>query len=400
MSQRPSLPAQLPKNIKEEPDCSAPAPCHFSLKFSSLPKHDLAAPAAPIAATTAPAVTTDKDRMLQEKDKQIEELTRMLMQKQRLVELLRTQLADKKRNAQAQRRAPEPVVLVRIKQEPLDKPSVPPSSLSCDMDVTKVTVKQEAIDAEDVVSEVRSQSTDRLLQASSQSLEEKELVLLQRKPAQIRAQTKPQPQVRLQQTSLQLAQQQAIQKLLLQKQYQQQAILSRNQTLENQQNLQKRSQQRGKTLHEPQLKQQKQQQVVLKQHRSLVEQKMKHLHRTKEPQQLQMPTKIHLKQQQVLSQSDAAVNTSDLHAFTGKSMTVVLQNECYYFCFTQVSQAHLKQQSGSAPSFPLDLLKSDSTPTLVTDSHGNHFLIALTSQITENQRGDAAESKASVQVVD
>lgn len=66
--------------------------------------------------------------------------------------------------------------------------------------------------------------------------------------------------------------------------------------------------------------------------------------------------------------------------------------------FLQVSQAYLNQQSGSAPSFPLDLLKSNSTPTLVTDGNGNHFLIALTSHITENQRTDAPESKATNQI--
>ncbi len=67
-------------------------------------------------------------------------------------------------------------------------------------------------------------------------------------------------------------------------------------------------------------------------------------------------------------------------------------------CFVQVSQAYLNQQSGPAPSFPLDLLKSNSTPTLVTDSNGNHFLIALASHIIENQRTDAPESKATNQI--
>ena len=53
----------------------------------------------------------------------------------------------------------------------------------------------------------------------------------------------------------------------------------------------------------------------------------------------------------------------------------------------------LNQQTGSSSSFPLDLLKAHSTPTLVTDSNGNHFLIALTNHTTENQGSDAPQGK-------
>lgn len=56
--------------------------------------------------------------------------------------------------------------------------------------------------------------------------------------------------------------------------------------------------------------------------------------------------------------------------------------------FVQVSQANLRKQPGSAPS----LLKSDTVPTLVTDSNSNHFLIALTNHVTERQRADAPEA--------
>ncbi|TMS15465.1 MKL/myocardin-like protein 1, partial [Larimichthys crocea] len=93
LSLQPCLAAQLPVNIKEEPKCSTPAPCQFSLKAAALQKRCLASSTAPTTTTTAPAVVAlDKDKMLQEKDKQIEELTRMLRQKQRLVEVLRMQL--------------------------------------------------------------------------------------------------------------------------------------------------------------------------------------------------------------------------------------------------------------------------------------------------------------------
>lgn len=50
----------------------------------------------------------------------------------------------------------------------------------------------------------------------------------------------------------------------------------------------------------------------------------------------------------------------------------------------------------SVPVFPL---KSNATPIVVTDSNGNHFLIALTSHSTEHQRpNDVPESKAADQI--
>ncbi|KAM7386545.1 hypothetical protein PAMA_009246 [Pampus argenteus] len=375
LSLQPSSPSQLLTNIKEEPLCSTTAPCQFSLKPMSLQKYCPLSSATPTTTTTTPLVTIDKDKMLQQKDKQIEELTRMLKQKQRLVELLKMQLEHKKRGGQVA----EPVVLVRLKQEPPDKSSSlppPPTPLSCEMDVTKVTVKQEVIDTEVVETTMGTPDTRGLMHSQTQ-----EHIQLQIKP-----QTKQDAHVRLQQTTLQLAQQQAVQKLLLQQQHN---IQNSNQTLDHQQSLQQRlSQQRKKKSHKQQLKQQQQiqqsqqyqqskqhqqqvqlkKQILLKQHKSLLQQQ------TKQPQQIQIQTKIHLKQQQLLIQQKQKGQRQSL----------------------QVSQAHLNQQapSGSTPSFTLDLLKSDSTPTLVTDGNGNHYLIALTSHIAEKQRTDAPESKA------
>ncbi|KAM7372270.1 hypothetical protein PAMP_009450 [Pampus punctatissimus] len=371
LSLQPSSPSQLLTNIKEEPFCSTTATCQFSLKPMSLQKYCPVSSATPTTTTTAPVVTMDKDKMLQQKDKQIEELTRMLKQKQRLVELLRMQLEHKKRGGQVA----EPVVLVRLKQEPADKPRLPPPSspLACEMDVTKVTVKQEVTDTEVVETTTGTPDTHGLMHSQTQ-----EHIQLQIKP-----QTKQDAHVRLQQTTLQLAQQQAIQKLLLQQQHN---IQNSNQTLDHQQNLQRLSQQRKKKSHKQQLKQQQQiqqsqqyqqpkqhqqqmqlkKQILLKQQKSLLQQQ------TKQPQQIQIQTKIHLKQQQLLIQQKQKGQRQSL----------------------QVSQAHLNQQSGSTPSFALNLLKNDSTPTLVTDGNGNHYLIALTSHITEKQRTDAPESKA------
>ncbi|KAM8725074.1 myocardin-related transcription factor A-like isoform 1-T1 [Acanthopagrus schlegelii] len=381
LSFQPCSAAQLPINIKEEPKCSTPAPCQFSLKAASLQKHCLVSTNALTTTTTAPGVTVDKDRMLQEKDRQIEELTRMLRQKQRLVEVLRMQLEQGKNGG----RVPEPLVLVRVKQEPPDKPSVPltfgnpplprpSSSVSSEMDVTKVTVKQEAIEAEEVVSQMTTQLPDchGLPKSSTQTQD------TQMKPDQMSTQKK-QPHICLQQTTLQFAQQQAIQKLLPQQQHniqnQRRMIQNCGQTLENHQKL---AQQRKKKSHKQQLKQLQQQQPS-KQHQ----------------QQMQLKQQILLKQQKTFLQQQ----NKKQHQQTKQLQQIqIRKQQTGQQQAPQVSQTYLNQQSGSAPSLPLDLLKGNSTPTLVTDSNGNHFLIALTNHIPENQRTYAPQTKAANQI--
>ncbi|XP_068435278.1 myocardin-related transcription factor A-like isoform X2 [Clinocottus analis] len=399
VSLQPCSAAQLASSIKEEPKSSSPAPCQFSLKPASLQKHCRVSSTALTTTNPAPVGTLDKDRMLQEKDKQIQELTRMLRQKQRLVEVLRMQLEHVNGGG------PEPLVLVRVKQEPPDGPGGPlsfgrppfspsPSPVSCDVDVIKFTVKQEAIEAEEVACETTMQlpETRGLPQSLTQSQEGHE---------QISAQTKQQ-HVRLQQSTLQLAQQQAIQKLLLQQQrsFQNERTVAQNRS-QTPENLQKLSLQRKKKSHKQHLKQlqlqqqllqsqqqqqqqqhlhqqskqhqqqmQLKQQILLKQQKSFLQQQQQ----TKQLQQIQIQTKVHLKQQQGLVQQKQHQQPP------------------------QVSQASFNQQSGSAPSFPLDLLKSNSGPTLVTDSNGNHFLVALTSHIAESQGTENPGSKATNQV--
>lgn len=49
----------------------------------------------------------------------------------------------------------------------------------------------------------------------------------------------------------------------------------------------------------------------------------------------------------------------------------------------QVSQSGTNQQSSPVSSLPLDILKSNSAPTIVTDSNGNQFLLTLSNQNTE-----------------
>ncbi|KAK1877204.1 Myocardin-related transcription factor B [Dissostichus eleginoides] len=341
----PCSAAPLATHIKEEPMCSPPAPCQFSLKPASLRTH------CPITAP-APAVDLDKDRLLHEKDRQIEDLTRLLRQNQRLVELLRLQLEHRSREGA------EPLVLVRVKQEPPDKPSVPLSfrhtpSLSREM----VTVKQEATDSEE--SETTTQLPERTQEAQIQ-------------PQQMNTQTKQ----LLQQSTLQLAQQQAVQQLLLQQQRniqnQQQVIQNKQQLTQNRsqtaENLQKVSQQRKKKSHKQQIKQQQQQHVLQSQQQQQQQSKQQH----HQQQQQQLKQQILLKQQKTLLQQQQSKQLQQIQ----------IQTKIHV---KQRQAAQVSQQPGSAPSFPLDLFK---------DGNGNHFLIALTNHIAENQRTNAPESKA------
>ncbi|KAK2833716.1 hypothetical protein Q5P01_017605 [Channa striata] len=302
--------SRLPADTKEEPPCSTPTPCQFSLKPASLQKQWPVSSAAHATGTTAPALTVDKDKMLQDKDKQIEELTRKLRQKQKLVEMLKVQLENGKKGG----RVPDPVILVRVKNEPPDVPLTyrgsPLSSPQSSMGVTKLTVKQEPAKAEDVVSETTH--------GLPQVLREMKIKL---EPEPTSTRTKKEQHVCLQQTTLQPAQRQITERLLLQQQH---SIQNFNGTLEN-----------GPS---------KVQHVQLKQQGSSLMQQIKARQLINQPQKIQI--QIKLKQQQVLIQK----------------------------------HPQLQQVS------------SDSEPTLVTDSNGNHFLIALTNHVAERQRIDTLKA--------
>ncbi|XP_012991549.3 myocardin-related transcription factor A isoform X3 [Esox lucius] len=310
--------------IKEESSCSAATACQFTK--AALQKRLLA----PTAMQVAPP-SVDKDQMLQEKDKQIEELTRMLRQKQQLVETLRSQLEQGKRGGQDA--PPEP--LLKIKEEPPD--DIPSSPVACSLtpprchaELSKVTIKQEVRDMED------ASEAPAGFEPTPEGPQSEQI--------QIQAQQRSQLEhLKLQQTqqinALQLAQQQALQQLLLQ------------QNQQNLQNLQKqRSQQRKKKSHKQQLKQQQQQ--LLSHQQQQIQSRQPHLLQTKQPQQI---LQSQHRQHQLESQ--------------------------------QVSQVFLNQQLSST-AFPLDLFKTHSTSTLVTDRNGNHFLIALTNHNGESQGGD------------
>ncbi|XP_037834777.1 myocardin-related transcription factor A-like isoform X2 [Kryptolebias marmoratus] len=279
----PSSVAQLPANIKEEPLCSTPPPCQFSLKSAS---------AAPTAPTAAPSV--DKDRMLQEKDKQIAELTRMLRQKQRLVEELKMLLEKGNRDAQV----PEPQIPLRVKEEPPDNFDVarstrsPPLSAqtpSAVTDGTKVTIKQEAIETEIGSSEAFVKPSNGLQRSLTKIKVVQNQIRLQLKP-KTKSLTNKRELVCLQGSALQLVQQQAIQKLLLQQKH--------SQKPETQQKL---CQQRQKKTQNQQLRQQEQQrQLSQPEHHQQTQQirlKQQKQNQTK-LQHIQLQTDVHPKHQQ------------------------------------------------------------------------------------------------------
>lgn len=91
----------------------------------------------------------DKERLLQEKDQQIQELTTKLMQKEQLVEMLRFQLKIRTNGG-----PPESMVHVKVKQEPPDSCSSPPTLIHPPSPPFTPTeeIKQEAME-EGVVSQ-------------------------------------------------------------------------------------------------------------------------------------------------------------------------------------------------------------------------------------------------------
>ncbi|KAK1881082.1 Myocardin-related transcription factor A [Dissostichus eleginoides] len=63
---------------------------------------------------------------------------------------------------------------------------------------------------------------------------------------------------------------------------------------------------------------------------------------------------------------------------------------------SEVTPVFVNQQNGSqvqTQAISLDLLKANGTPTLVTDSNGNHYLIALTNHSAEGQNGGSSLAK-------
>ncbi|XP_055031876.2 myocardin related transcription factor Ab isoform X3 [Misgurnus anguillicaudatus] len=326
-----------------------------------------------------PALSLDKDQMLQEKDKQIEELTRMLRQKQRLVETLRSQLEQGKRGAAAE--TVNNVVNAEI------------SSLPNGVEVkVKEEVKEEMDTSEDLQEQVQSQKKlqtpcsqqtlfklqqiHRLQQQQQQQLQQQVLVDLpniQQQKTQLlqkqQMQTDPQ-KLQLEQGKTRVLQQQQQKSQLLQQQKTQLQLQQQKMVLLQQQKTQLQQQQKTQLL-------QQQQKTELQQQKT-----------TTLLQQQQQQQKL---QQLVIQQSQK----KQLQA--NQKQQPKSQNQPQQQLQTpQVSQVFVNQQSGTqiTTSFPLDLLKAHTTPTLVTDSNGNRYLIALTSNGVDSLTVKSPQSKS------
>ncbi|TRY77527.1 hypothetical protein DNTS_028242, partial [Danionella cerebrum] len=332
-----------PSPVKEESAGQIQATCCLS-RPGSLPPTQPQAPG-PVAASVLAVPPLDKDQMLQEKDKQIEELTRMLLQKQRLVETLRSQLEQGKRVGATE--------VSDITQTHLASNGVE----------VKEEVKEEMDTSEDLQNQIHLQKKLQM-QCSQQTL-----LKLQ--------------QIHQQQTIVDLKNVQKIQ-FLPQNKQQEPPKLSQDQEKLQQQKLQLLQQQQKAQLLQQQkallLQQQKVQLLQQQQQKALLQEQQKT--------QLQQQQKRTALQQQKLQH--LIIQQSQQNQLQTSHKKPKPQSQT-----PQVSQVFVSQQPGSqiTTSFPLDLLKAHPTPTLVTDSNGNRYLIALTSNNVESLVAKSPQSK-------
>uniref|UniRef100_A0A9J8AI44 Myocardin related transcription factor Ab n=1 Tax=Cyprinus carpio carpio TaxID=630221 RepID=A0A9J8AI44_CYPCA len=355
-----------PSPIKEESHGQMQPSCRLSHP-GPLPAAQSQDPG-PMAASGSAVSPLDKDQMLQEKDKQIEELTRMLRQKQRLVETLRSQLEQGKRGAAADI------------TDNTGNAEIPLLSNGVEVKV-KEEIKDEMDTTEDLQKQVQPQKKIQT-QCSQQTL--LKLQQIQRLQLQQQQMLVDLPNIQQQKTQLlqQQNQQQQMEPLKLQQEQGKTQVLQlqqqKTQLLQQQQKAQLLQQQKT------QLLQQQQQKVQL-----LQQQQKTQLQEQKKTQLLQQQQQQKL-QQLIIQQRQQQSNQ--------KQQQTKPQNQPQQQVQTpQVSQVFVNQQSSTqitTTSFPLDLLKAHSTPTLVTDSNGNRYLIALTSNSVDSLTGKSPQSKS------
>lgn len=214
----------------------------------------------------------------------------MLRKTQRLVEVLKKQLELGKGGGQAL----EPLLLVKVKQEPPDKSSIPLSFVhpplpcppsSCQLGVSMVTIKQEVVEPGEVIFKTPNQEA-------------------QMKSEQKKTQTK-QKHICLQQASSQFIRQETIKKLLLQRrgnrQNEQRTSQNCSPKVKHWQNSENRSQLGKKKSHKQQFNHQelqKEKQIPLNQQKSLLQQQNKQQHQIQQqPEQIRLHVTIPLTQQ-------------------------------------------------------------------------------------------------------
>ncbi|KAI3365526.1 hypothetical protein L3Q82_010609, partial [Scortum barcoo] len=335
--------------------------------------------------------TMDKDQMLQEKDKQIEELTRMLRQKQRLVETLRSQLEQgkmaggtvlEKEGSEKTRTSPEVKLQTLIKASAIQPPTLPNGIV---VKVKKEVEPEEGM--EGVTEEAQAKKPVQQMQCSQETLLRlQQIHRLQLQQAEQQKQTPEQSQAQVHKvaevkSNLQKLQQQKkdAQILLHQQQQLQQLIIQQTQ----QKQLQAQQKLVQQKLAQQKLSQQKLvQQSQLKQTQGQV-------------QQSQQKNQVQPKQVQVQIQRPA-VNQTQQKRHQRAQLRQQQKQQTAAVTTQQVTPVFINQQNGSqiqTQAISLDLLKANGTPTLVTDSNGNHYLIAFTSHATDGQNGVTSLAK-------
>ncbi|XP_008436127.1 myocardin related transcription factor Ab isoform X1 [Poecilia reticulata] len=328
----------------------------------------------PLAAGAMETLSLDKDQMLQEKDKQIEELTRMLRQKQRLVETLRSQLEQgkmavgavvvKKEGSEKSRMPTEAKLHTLIKAS-----SAQPLALQ---NCAALAVKEE-VEPEKGMEGVTEEAQDKRLAQPMQCSQETLLRLQQihRLQLQQAEQQKQQQQAKLQKDSEGKAnphkqQQQKKEALLLHQQQLQQLIIQQTQ--------QKQLQAQQKLAQQNQVKQT---QVDVQAHQKNPVQK----------------SQVQLKQVQVQIQNQKAAASQRKQQRLQQRLQHKQQTAAA--SAQQVTPVIINQQNGTplqTQAIALDL-KANGMPTLVTDSNGNHYLIALTGHARDRQNGVSSLAK-------
>ncbi|XP_029495860.2 myocardin-related transcription factor A-like isoform X4 [Oncorhynchus nerka] len=375
LSLHPSPQHHSPASIKEENQGHLSTCSLSQSRHSPTELQPAAPPQEPLAGATMEASPLDKDQMLQEKDKQIEELTRMLRQKQRLVENLRSQLEQgKQTGAVREMEGVQGVVVNGYAQEAQTTPIKASTILHLSLTNTDMVRVKKEVDTEEGMEGVdEAQPT----QCSQQTL-----LKLQQVP---RIQVEQQTQQILQ--TQQLKQQQA---------QQPQIQLLQTQLLQTHSQQQQQTQQHSKQLQQqqtPQMQQQMTSAQLLFQQQLIIQQKQLQLQakqlQAKQLQAKQLQAKqLQDKQLQVLQRKQQRQYQRQQQN-KQPSQTVTPQ---------KVTPVFISQQNGThvpTQTFSLDLLKSGTTPTLVTDGNGNHYLIALTNNSAEGQNGVTSLGKTS-----
>ncbi|XP_036393733.1 myocardin-related transcription factor A-like isoform X2 [Megalops cyprinoides] len=116
-------------------------------------------------------------------------------------------------------------------------------------------------------------------------------------------------------------------------------------------------------------------------------------------------TELQIQQQMQAEQEQQKPEEQDLQPQVMQAQQRLLQNQQNQILShperrekTQKQTQVQSLQSGSSPSFSLDLLKTHPTPTLLTDSNGNRYLIAVTNHSAEGQLNGSQQGKCSTRI--